>query len=557
MEALLALVSSTPVGDAVRRLAITHPAIVPDLTAVFEQLHALRFRFGENGTASTAGHASAGTAVASAEAAAASGPSSSGSRSALADAVGPVFVSFPDLPCILPRGRFDVSLTSEGHVVLAKKNTPGDVFARVTRSDLKTVIHVPRRDRQGHVTEHVWVLVLKHTHASAAALKKPFVVLKAQLSPAESKQHGGWPLIELTVDPSCVHAEALAADSQVGSSQHKDTQPALITRMLQALTQPVPFFQSSPDVFRTTGGDNCMKCYFGVHDGALFPLPCGLLFLNTPIVFIPAEDIREIYSGRGGSATTKCFDLVVSTAETSFEFTMLEREHHGAVASYVAFVKRHQKAGVRNSQTGEADAPATATSSSSAQRSGASPADPDDGNDDEAGNSSDFSESSFSDPDASDSDDSANGGDDGGADDDDSGGDDDDGGSGADSDKEAEDDGSSDEDWDESEIDQDEVQGLVADAVEKGELKSAAEVAEGGGSVIARRSRAVCGIPKAVPTPRTEDNHPREPVRLQHQTSGNGIAVAPSKVAPSKAPSKVKAPGIHAFFAKRAKKTSP
>lgn len=75
----------------------------------------------------------------------------------------------------------------------------------------------------------------------------------------------------------------------------------------QPLAVPQPYYFQS-----ISGQKSYVKCYRGIQEGALYPLPNGLLFIK-PMLFIPANEIASLTAGRGGStASTKYIDLVVS-----------------------------------------------------------------------------------------------------------------------------------------------------------------------------------------------------------------------------------------------------
>lgn len=55
-----------------------------------------------------------------------------------------------------------------------------------------------------------------------------------------------------------------------------------------------------------------LKCYRGTQEGAIYPMPSGIVFVK-PLLFIPADEIASIGAGRGGgSGNTRYVDLNVS-----------------------------------------------------------------------------------------------------------------------------------------------------------------------------------------------------------------------------------------------------
>lgn len=60
----------------------------------------------------------------------------------------------------------------------------------------------------------------------------------------------------------------------------------------------------------TTGGMPFVKCHMGVNDGALYPLPEGLLFYKPP-TFVHRSDLRSVACGRGNGGS-RYVDLVAT-----------------------------------------------------------------------------------------------------------------------------------------------------------------------------------------------------------------------------------------------------
>lgn len=56
----------------------------------------------------------------------------------------------------------------------------------------------------------------------------------------------------------------------------------------------------------------------------------------SPLVFIPRKQVAAIQSGRGGSASSRTFDLTVELTDGSIkEFSMVEREEMGCITDFV------------------------------------------------------------------------------------------------------------------------------------------------------------------------------------------------------------------------------
>ncbi len=95
-------------------------------------------------------------------------------------------------------------------------------------------------------------------------------------------------------------------------------------------------FQSHQDdaTSTTTGGMPFVKCYYGVQDGALYPLLEGLLFFKPPL-FIPRSEMESIGCGRDGG---RYVDLQVTVAGQQVDFTNIQRAEINELRDYI-----HQK----------------------------------------------------------------------------------------------------------------------------------------------------------------------------------------------------------------------
>ena len=74
-----------------------------------------------------------------------------------------------------------------------------------------------------------------------------------------------------------------------------------------------------------------------MHDGLLYPLPTGILFMKKPFMFIAAESISEFVFGRGGSAVGRTVDVVITTDDGDVhEFGMIDKVETEPLRHYAA-----------------------------------------------------------------------------------------------------------------------------------------------------------------------------------------------------------------------------
>jgi hypothetical protein len=93
----------------------------------------------------------------------------------------------------------------------------------------------------------------------------------------------------------------------------------------------------------TTGGMPYVKCYCGVSDGVLYPMPEGLLFFKPP-VFVHRSAMHSIAAGRGDGAdiSSRYVDLRVEVADgccgtkqQMLEFTNIHRSELTVMNEYI------------------------------------------------------------------------------------------------------------------------------------------------------------------------------------------------------------------------------
>ena len=243
MQALSELVAGSPVANLVAKMARDIPSSVGPLHAIFAKLVKTKYKFGTQSTTSKAPANQVATA--------------------------PTFrqndtvVTFENLSCTLPRGRYSVALNFDGSVGFFKKAATAPTFV-LTPSQLRHIIHVPKVDRQKQITAYIWCLVLQPSH-NIAALKKGFVVFKVDLSGADRKKYGGWPDVEKQIKTDNLPQELLDRSTALTQSTHKDKKHVLINRFLKALLSDTPFTATSSKAFKTIGEQFSMMCYYKVR----------------------------------------------------------------------------------------------------------------------------------------------------------------------------------------------------------------------------------------------------------------------------------------------------
>jgi len=213
----------------------------------------------------------------------------------------------PSLSFVVPRGRFDLVLSTDG---IALRGKGGAVtHGPVAYGDIKHVLRLPKSSasyRRAGTPAPTYLLIL--------ALQVPLTVGKQALGCLVVNADGTKPfaanrLSEAAKEPNLSGAAGriivAATRSGEGEAEHEALGRLLVAGPDLAVQEP------DPKVCPV----DWVRAYRGVDDGALYPLAVGLCFLTRPALFIPTEDIAAITSGRDGDASVHAgastTDLVV------------------------------------------------------------------------------------------------------------------------------------------------------------------------------------------------------------------------------------------------------
>ena len=111
---------------------------------------------------------------------------------------------------------------------------------------------------------------------------------------------------------------------------------------------PGPPRTTDPVFFKSSRDSPVVKCYVGVNDGILYPLPDGIFFLGRPYTFVSLDEMAGLECAKGGSGRT--LDLIVSVhddGEPPHVFGMIEKEEHGPLTAYVHHLLRRGGSSMR------------------------------------------------------------------------------------------------------------------------------------------------------------------------------------------------------------------
>ena len=124
--------------------------------------------------------------------------------------------------------------------------------------------------------------------------------------------------------------------------------------------------------FTSSRSGPLIKCYSGVNDGLLYPLPDGVFFVGKPYTFVTLSDMAGLECNKGGSGRT--IDLNIHTHDSqNYTFGMIEKEEMQPLQNYIQMIlKRAQKLAAKESATSSSSSSSSSSTSTSTSTSSSS-----------------------------------------------------------------------------------------------------------------------------------------------------------------------------------------
>jgi structure-specific recognition protein 1 len=95
-----------------------------------------------------------------------------------------------------------------------------------------------------------------------------------------------------------------------------------------------------PGEFKSSKGDEAIKCSVKASDGFLYPLKSSLIFINKPITYIKLSEIKYVEFSRigsGGMPSSRSFDLTVAklTDNINITFAGIDKDEYKNLSAYL------------------------------------------------------------------------------------------------------------------------------------------------------------------------------------------------------------------------------
>jgi len=92
-----------------------------------------------------------------------------------------------------------------------------------------------------------------------------------------------------------------------------------------------------PADFKSSKGEQAIKCSVKASDGHLYPLKNSLLFIHKPVLYIKIKEIHYVEFSRvsdNAAPTNRSFEFTVAKADSQFNFSNIDRQEYKCLRDY-------------------------------------------------------------------------------------------------------------------------------------------------------------------------------------------------------------------------------
>lgn len=257
----------------------------------------------------------------------------------------------PNVQMLSPRGRHAVRITATEMQLHGPRNT----LVIVPLEKIKHTYNLPKVDNYGKVSADLWVLVLTEAVQSGKQLTSTIVFqTKPVPKPVDPNSARKTPKppptlrVDVSAGASMLPENCSLLSSSIAASEGSSTLEGTMRDLISAcfhcgVFTSHPKAPSTPDnrFFQSSRNSPVVKCYVGVNDGILYPLPDGVFFLGRPYTFVSLDEMAGLECAKGGSGRT--LDLIVTLheeGEPPHEFSMIEKEEASPLNVYIQHMLR-------------------------------------------------------------------------------------------------------------------------------------------------------------------------------------------------------------------------
>lgn len=223
-------------------------------------------------------------------------------KSKIEENVGDLLCTLPDLPLVVPRGKYTADLYRDNTQSKGELRLHGSTFSyKVNFKNIVKAFLLPQNDdsntnlvvgfdkplRQGNTSYPYIIFQFKRTKETKIELKMP----KEQL--------------EITYPE--------LAESYEGFYYE------IVAKLFKLI---IGINVIIPGEFKTTGGHAGLKCHIGNQEGLLFPLNKSLIFIKKPVIYLRLDQLSHIEFHRTSAGhTIRGFDFTIFMKATGVSTT--------------------------------------------------------------------------------------------------------------------------------------------------------------------------------------------------------------------------------------------
>lgn len=220
-------------------------------------------------------------------------------------------VTFPDVLCTTPRGRYDIDMHTE---FLRLRGKTYDYT--VQYSSIQKLFLLPKPD-----DIHFNFVVQLDPPIRQGQTRYPFLVM--QFAKDEELD------AELNLDEDTLTSTFQQSNNKIEGQAHE-----VVSIVFKGLAKKKIIF---PQNFSSANGQSAVKCNMKANEGLLYFLDKYVLFISKQPILTNLADLHSVKFARVGGAlqSSRTFDLVIKKKdETDLQFSSLSREEHPVISAY-------------------------------------------------------------------------------------------------------------------------------------------------------------------------------------------------------------------------------
>eukprot|EP01135_Chromosphaera_perkinsii_P000449 Nk52_evm3s96 gene=Nk52_evmTU3s96 len=231
---------------------------------------------------------------------------------------GEAIAAFPDMPCVTPRGRYEVEMYATFMRLHGKTYDYKIMYTSVLRLFL-----LPKSDQR-----YVYFVISLDPPIRQGQTRYPFLIFQF---PTDDE-------IEMELNVTEEEIEK-TYQNKLAAKMNGPTYE-IMSRVFKALTNRKI---TIPGTFKSHSDSTAVKCSLKANDGYLFPLEKGFMFVHKPCIHIRFDEIANVSFARVGATSTgtsRTFDIDVELNNgTKHSFTGIQREEYSKLYSFMATKK--------------------------------------------------------------------------------------------------------------------------------------------------------------------------------------------------------------------------